>query len=254
MVPYSCTLLWNEWPRNQFVGLWRGKRPCHTTTLSSFHYWQKDRYPLLLLRTFLLWHIHDHIWRNSSIERMSHKTACLLPPNIQLYILYIVSEEKKLDGNSILWWAVKSFRRFLHGGWQRTLSDLQISKLDLLLATWPHLQGCKANEKARLWEMQPRHCKSLKRYKPVFPISQYKERLLNMKCIVGIFPFSWDANWLYIYVCRKSRKYSLLCSDIYIGNPLQCSVFNGNLPWFYASSAKWYYGFIPPSNNIRHPA
>ena len=253
MVPYSCTLLWNEWPRNQFVGLWRGKRPCHTTTTpSSFHYWQKDRYPLLLLRTFLFVTSTTIFGETVPLNEWVTKLLVYCLP-IFSCILYIVSEEKKLDGNSILWWAVKSFRRFLHGGWQRTLSDLQISKLDLLLATWPHLQGCKANEKALLWEMQPRHCKSLKRYKPVFP-SQYRERLLNMKCIVGIFPFSWDANWLYIYVCRKSRKYSLLCSDIYIGNPLQCSVFNGNLPWFYTSSAKWYYGFIPPSNNIRHPA
>ena len=170
MVPYSCTLLWNEWPRNQFVGLWRGKRPCHTTTPSSFHYWQKDRYPLLLLRTFLFVTSTTIFGETVPLNEWVTKLLVYCLP-IFSCILYIVSEEKKLDGNSILWWAVKSFRRFLHGGWQRTLSDLQNSKLDLLLATWPHLQGCKANEKARLWEMQPRCCKSLKRYKPVFPVN-----------------------------------------------------------------------------------
>ena len=48
-------------------------------------------------------------------------------------------------------------------------------------------------------------------------------------------------DYKYIYVCRKRRKYSLLRYDIYIGNPLEGSVFNGNLPWFYTAPAKWYY-------------
>ena len=73
--------------------------------------------------------------------------------------------------------------------------------------------------------------------------SKYMNNCILIPSFNKLLPTSYiscEIDYKYIYVCRKSRKYSLLCYDIYIGNPLECSIFNGNLPWFY-TTAKWYY-------------